>query len=86
MSAAATAPRVRSLAECRADEIVAAFERCTDGDQVRRVMERAQPSMDRLAALADLTHWRRASQARANAYQRHCRPEPEGPAEEDQHA
>jgi hypothetical protein len=89
MSAAATEPLVRSKAECRADEIVAAFARCTNEAQVRETMRRAQRSIDALAALPDLIHWRRDASARGAAFQRHVNPPepaPEGAAGEDTHA
>ena len=89
MSAAATVPQVRSKAECCADKIVAAFARCTNEAQVLDMMKRTQRPVDALAALADLTHWRRAASARGAAFQRHVKPpkpEPDGAAGEDAHA
>jgi hypothetical protein len=74
MSETTEAPRVRSNAEIRTDEIVAAFERCTDAASVLRTIDRALRSMDALRQLEDQSHWRRADAARAAAYQRHVKP------------
>ncbi|MFH5924584.1 hypothetical protein [Roseomonas xinghualingensis] len=74
MSATAEAHRVRSNAANRADEIVAAFERCTDAASVMCTIDRALRSMDALRQLDDQTHWQRADAARAAAYQRHVKP------------
>lgn len=79
MSATAERPRVKSNAELRADEIVAAFERCVDAQQVMRTIDRALRSLDLLRQLDDQTHWRRADVARAAAYQRHVKPLGEQP-------
>lgn len=79
MSATVEAPRVKSNAEIRADEIVAAFERCTDAGHVMRTIDRALRSMDEMRQLANQTHWRRAEAARAAAYQQHVKPKGELP-------
>ena len=79
MSATAERPRLKSNSELRADEIVAAFERCEDAQQVMRTIDRARPSSDGLRQVADQTHWQRADAARAAAYQRHVKPRGEQP-------
>ncbi|MBP0492119.1 hypothetical protein [Roseomonas indoligenes] len=79
MSATATAPRIKSNAETRADEIVAAYERCTNAQQVLLTMDRAVRSMDALRQLADQTHWERCDAARAEAFRLHVPPPEDTP-------
>ena len=79
MSATAERPPVRSNAELRADEIVAAFDRCTDARQVMRTIDRALRSMDAMRDLPNQAPWRRCDAARAAAYQLHVKPRGELP-------
>lgn len=75
----ATAPKSRTKGEVWADEIVAAFERCTSAQEVMQTIDRARQRLDALVQ-SDEASWRRADAARAAAYQRHVQPLPDGAA------
>ena len=68
------APPARSKADKLADDIVAAFERCTNAQEVMRLVDRTRTPLDSLRQLADQSAFQRADAARAAAYQRHVQP------------
>jgi hypothetical protein len=74
MSATTERPRLRSNADLRADEIVAAYERCADAAAVYRTIDRARRSVDEMRQLADQAPYRRVDAARAAAFQKHVPP------------